>query len=289
VGEISQTVNETMAFGDWFRRLWGSIGRQGVNAGVMNGASHGTSGPFVVRVGAFSDRGRRDNNEDNYFVGSEHHVYMVADGMGGQAAGEIASQIAVEIIPERLKSLSPSPKEDEVKSALMAAFVECNEKILAKGAADANAQNLGTTAVVILIRNSQLALAHIGDSQCQLLRDHHLEVLTEDHNLAEALKKAGTITAEEVPHHRYRNVLYRFLGMKENGVEPDIRFLEMQAGDRWLLASDGVTGALSPEEITREMLNRNDPQSCAAELVRLAIENGSKDNATCVVLYIDHQ
>jgi protein phosphatase len=278
-----------MVFGDWFRKLWSSVGRPGTNSGVMEGATQGTAGPFVVRVGAYSDRGRRDNNEDNYFVGADQNIYMVADGMGGQAAGEVASQLAVDIIPQRLKSIGAHAKEEDIKSALMAAFVECNEKILAKGAADSTAQNLGTTAVVVLIRDKHLALAHIGDSQCQLLRNQSLKVLTEDHNLAEALKKAGTITAEEVPNHRYRNVLYRFLGMKENGVEPDFQFYELQPGDRWLLASDGVTGVLTTEEITREMLNRNDPQSCAVELVRLAIENGSKDNATCVVLFIDHQ
>jgi protein phosphatase len=291
--EPVQTVNDTMGLGDWFRRLWGSVGGPNTPDGVFesgatrSGSAAGKSGSLHVRVGAFSDRGRRENNEDNYHVGGDEHVYMVADGMGGQAAGEIASQYAVEIIPSRLNSLRKDAEAEEIQAAIAAAFIECNEKILAKGATDSTAQNLGTTAVVLVVRHDEVALAHIGDSQCYRMRDQSLELLTEDHSLAEALRKAGTITAEEVPTHRYRNVLYRFVGMKESGVEPDFKMLDAQSGDRWILASDGVTGSVSHEEMTRELLNRNDPQSCAAALVRLAIENGSKDNATCVALFFD--
>jgi protein phosphatase len=240
-----------------------------------------------VRVGHCSDRGRRENNEDNFFVDPEQHLFMVADGMGGQAAGEIASQLAVDIIPKHLAGLPDAITQDDIRRCFYEAFLTCNEAILARGAADPTAQNLGTTAVIMLLRDKTVTVAHIGDSRCYRLRQKKLELLTSDHNLAQALYIAKTINEEELKNHRYRNVLYKYLGMKDAGIEPDISFLDLRPGDRFLLASDGVTGSLSEAEMTRELGRRSDPGAGAGEIVRLAIENGSKDNATGIVVFID--
>jgi len=274
-----------MGVSDWLRKLFGGDSMPPNNS--VNGAASGSVGDFAVRVGSCSDRGRRDNNEDNLHLDADQHVYMVADGMGGQAAGEIASQLAVELIPVRLKKLPPAVETEKAASEMTQSFLECNEKILERGAEDPSAQNLGTTAVVALIRDSKLLIAHIGDSRAYRMRAHKLEALTVDHNLAQALVNAGSIPEDDLKNHRYRNVLYKYLGMKESGVEPEIKVVDIAVGDRYLLASDGVTGSISDEEIIREMIRRNDPQSCAMEVVRLAIENGSKDNATAIVIYID--
>jgi len=276
-----------MGVSEWLRKLFGAGSSPARGGGSsVNGAS-GHSGSFVVRVGSCSDRGRRDNNEDNLYLDAEQHVYMVADGMGGQAAGEIASQLAVDLIPLRLKKLPPETSLDDVAAEITKSFLEANEKILEKGAEDPTAQNLGTTAVVAVIRDGRLIVAHIGDSRSYRLHGHALEALTVDHNLAQALVNAGSIPEDDLKNHRYRNVLYKYLGMKESGVEPDIKQIDIAVGDRFLLASDGVTGSISDEEIIREMMRRSDPQSCAMEIVRLAIENGSKDNATAIVIYVD--
>src|SRR5689334_13511490 len=126
-----------MGVSEWLRKLLGAGGKPPVRGGgaSVNGAS-GHSGSFVVRVGSCSDRGRRDNNEDNLYLDAEQHVYMVADGMGGQAAGEIASQLAVDLIPLRLKKLSPTVQADAIAQELTQSFLECNEKILERGAED---------------------------------------------------------------------------------------------------------------------------------------------------------
>jgi len=276
-----------MGVTQWFRKVFGATGDDAPPREAVNGSAAGSSGNFNIRVGSCSDRGRRENNEDNLYIDAEQHVYMVADGMGGQAAGEIASQLAVDLIPLRLKRLSPTVQTDAVAAEMTQSFLECNEKILARGAEDPTAQNLGTTAVVAMIRDARLLIAHIGDSRAYRMRGHHLESLTVDHNLAQALVNAGSIPEDDLKNHRYRNVLYKYLGMKESGVEPDIKPIDIEVGDRYLLASDGVTGSVSDEEIIREMMRRSDPQSCAMEIVRLAIENGSKDNATAIVIYID--
>jgi PPM family protein phosphatase len=276
-----------MGVGQWLRMVFGGGDDAARQSTAVNGAASGSVGDFVVRVGSCSDRGRRDNNEDNLFIDAEQHVYMVADGMGGQAAGEIASQLAVDLIPLRLKKLPAAVEPAAAAAELTQSFLECNEKILERGAEDPTAQNLGTTAVVAMIRDAKMVVAHIGDSRAYRMRAHKLEALTVDHNLAQALVNAGSIPEDDLKNHRYRNVLYKYLGMKESGVEPDIRPTDIAVGDRFLLASDGVTGSISDEEIIREMTRRNDPQSCAMEVVRLAIENGSKDNATAIVIYID--
>jgi PPM family protein phosphatase len=276
-----------MGVTQWLRKVFGSDKDDARASAAVNGSAAGSAGSFNIRVGSCSDRGRRENNEDNLYIDAEQHVYMVADGMGGQAAGEIASQLAVDLIPLRLKKLPPNASIEAVSKELTSAFLECNEKILERGAEDPTAQNLGTTAVVAVVRHDQCLIGHIGDSRAYRMRTHHLEPLTVDHNLAQALVNAGSIPEDDLKNHRYRNVLYKYLGMKESGVEPDIKPIDIGVGDRFLLASDGVTGSVSDEEIIREMMRRNDPQSCAMEIVRLAIENGSKDNATAIVIYVD--
>jgi len=276
-----------MGLSQWLRRVFGTGGDAARGANAVNGSASGSSGGFVVRVGSCSDRGRRDNNEDNLYIDADQHVYMVADGMGGQAAGEIASQLAVDLIPVRLKKLPPAVQSDAVAAEMTQSFLEANEKILERGAEDPAAQNLGTTSVVAMIRDGKLLIGHIGDSRAYRMRNHQLEALTVDHNLAQALVNAGSIPEDDLKNHRYKNVLYKYLGMKESGVEPDIKVIDIAVGDRFLLASDGVTGSIADEEIIREMMRRNDPQSCAMEIVRLSIDNGSKDNATAIVIYVD--
>jgi PPM family protein phosphatase len=129
-------------------------------------------------------------------------------------------------------------------------------------------------------------IAHVGDSRCYRLRRGELECLTDDHNLAAALVRTKTIDEEELKTHRFKNVLYKYLGMKDQPVDPDIKILDGRPGDRFLLASDGVTGDVPDAELAAH-LKLDDPDDAARKLVDLAIANGSKDNATCVVLHLD--
>jgi PPM family protein phosphatase len=276
-----------MAVWDWFRGLFGS-GRAAAEANADGGrpARAAAARPFRVKVGQFSDKGKRDNNEDNLFVDVDRQLFMVADGMGGQAAGEVASALAIDAIPAKLAELESLADENAARDRLRQAFVACNDSILARGAADPNAASLGTTAVVVFVVDEGVAVAHVGDSRAYRLRKNELQRLTDDHNLAEALYRTHTIDEEELKTHRYKNVLYKYLGMKDQGVEPDIQFLEARSGDRFLLASDGVTGSVSDTEMIA-LLRLEDPEEAARKLVELAIGNGSKDNATSVVLHLD--
>ena len=281
-----------MAFG-WLRKLF--AGASGPNAGRTDAlASASTSDQPVssymvskVRIGRCSDRGRRENNEDNLYVDPQGQLFVVADGMGGQAAGEIASQIAVDLIPQLYSKLNGAVGDEDLRRGFQEIFRTVNDAILQRGHEDPTAQNLGTTAVVVLLLPGKAMIASIGDSRAYRLRGRHLDCFTKDHNLAQALFDAGTITKEELANHRYKNVLFKYLGMKEAGMEPDVQFFDLKPGDRFLLASDGVTGSMADEDLQSELTKRADPQACAVEVVRKAIENGSKDNATCVVVYAD--
>lgn len=264
-------------------------GKRGGNNGTATDAES-TPEFMKIRVGKCTVVGNyRDNNEDRCFVDPSRHIYIVADGMGGQAAGEVASQLAVDYIPRRLSQLTEVNEDSTLKKALVEIFAAANEEILKRGAADPTAQNMGTTVVLLLLnRPARVAyIAHIGDSRAYRLRAKKIEPLTIDHNLAQALHTAGTINDEELKNHRYRNVLYKYLGMKEAGNEPDFKPIDLKSGDRFLLASDGLTGSMTDAELIKEVSRQSDPQACANQLVQIALDNGSKDNVTCVMVYVD--
>lgn len=243
-----------------------------------------------IRVGKRTSIGNyRDNNEDRLYVDESRFLYLVADGMGGQAAGEQASQIAVELIPQQLLSVlgGDGVDVDDVRETVKDAITAANEAIIAQGVADPSVQNMGTTVVVALVCNDQMLIAHLGDSPALLVREEKIEQLTIDHNLAQALFDANTISEEELKTHRFRHVLWKYLGSKEANEGPDISVYHVQAGDRIVLASDGLTGSVENEGIRQIVLKFDEPQKCADQLVHLALESGSKDNVTCIVLYVD--
>lgn len=242
-----------------------------------------------VRVGKRTEIGYyRDNNEDRMFVAEDRMLYIVADGMGGQAAGEQASQMAVDVVTEQLKAL-PIELNDgaKIRKLLSQAVVAANDAILAQGVADPSVQNMGTTIVMAVLRGHRMYIAHVGDSRAYHMRNKAIEDVTTDHNLAQALYQANTISKEELQTHRFRHVLWKYLGSKEAGDGPDIKEVDVRPGDRLLLATDGVTGAVDDDSLLEEIFRHTDPQQCADELVQLSLDRGSKDNVTCVVLFVD--
>lgn len=252
-----------------------------------NGAKAAT--PMRVRVGKFTAIGYyRDNNEDRYFADDERQLFIVADGMGGQAAGEQASQLAIDMIPQQLAGLSIEDDDPGlVRRAVNQALVATNEAILAQGIADPSVQNMGTTVVLALVRAGKLFIAHIGDSRAYLVRNGTIASITTDHNLAQALYEAKTISKEELKTHRFRHVLWKYLGSKEAGEGPDIEEMNVQVGDRLVLVTDGVTGALDDSALLELVGACDDPQKAAEEVVQISLDRGSKDNVTCVSIYFD--
>ena len=216
------------------------------------------------------------------------NLFIVADGMGGQQAGEQASLMAVELIPRAIaRRLAPEETEpNRIKEAIREAVAEVNQEILGSSGAVTEFTNMGTTVVLAQFRNDRVFVAGIGDSRAYRLRDGRLERLTKDHSLADALLEAGTISPEELPTHKFKNVLYLYLGSKDaRGGPEDVRVLDVRPGDRLLMASDGLTGVVPDAELKHVLATIDDPQQAAVTLKDMALANDSKDNVTCLIIH----
>ncbi len=241
------------------------------------------------RWGATSITNNRENNEDRYLIDPEGRYFLVADGMGGQAAGEKASEMAVDIVPRKLDQAVDFSDDDpkKVQSAIDEAIRSANDEIMAISVLDVNFHNMGTTLVLIVAVENSLYVAGIGDSRVYQLDGDKLTQLTKDHTLTQALIEAGTINEEEAKTHRFKNVLHRYLGSKEGNNGAEVTVLPLTSGNRYMLCSDGVNEGVSDEQIA-EILSRFDaPQDAADELVKSSQAGGANDNITSLVLYID--
>lgn len=241
-----------------------------------------------LRVGHLSIVGKRDNNEDACYVDPQKRFFLVADGMGGQSAGERASSLAMEIVPQKLQLIdfNRSTAEQAIK-AIDDSVNQANYEIMALGELDAKLKNMGTTIVFLIQIAGTMFAGGVGDSRVYLLRDGKLEQLTTDHSLTQALLDAGTLTPEEAANHRFKNVLYRFLGCKEGGQGTTPTQVQPRVGDKFLLCSDGVTGGADDSAIARILAEGTDPQKTAEAIVQAATDGGSKDNITGVVVFVE--
>ena len=232
----------------------------------------------------------RENNEDSIDIKlfPDLAICIVADGMGGQAAGEIASKQAIEVVPSEVrKNLTATAEPDASKSVIRKAVIKANSVIMEMAALDRDLANMGTTVVTAVWRKGtdEIFITNLGDSRAYLLRGGNFEQLTTDHSIAQALVEAKTISAAEARNHRYRNVLWKYLGSKEVGEGPDVKVVHLQAGDYLLLATDGLTGAVPDEKIASFIHENPDVQKCADGLGQLALDMGSRDNVSCIVIH----
>jgi protein phosphatase len=238
--------------------------------------------PFQVRVGSRSAQGLRPNNEDRYLADTNRDVFVVADGMGGQDQGEIASSMAVDIIPRAIRVYLDS--EVDPSHAVMQALLEANQAILNASHTQAAGRRMGTTAVLALRQDDQVYVAGFGDSRAYLIRGARVEQLTIDHTVADALLRNGALTPEQARESPYRHVLYKFLGCADLSDSAEVRPFTPEPGDYLLLASDGLTNYVTPDDLRAGAPHYSDPQTWANELVNLALERGSNDNVTCVII-----
>jgi len=245
-----------------------------------------------LKIGKCSLLGNyRENNEDAVDVKETKGltVAIVADGMGGQAAGEKASQMATEIIPREISTLVETvTSADDIRKVVRKSIVQANDEIISLGQLDRDYRNMGTTVVGTVwapgFRDDCLFVAGVGDSRAYMLRDGKIDQLTIDHSLAQALVEAGTITPEEAKEHRFKNVLWKYLGSKEVGEGPEVKTLFVRPGDRILLCTDGLCGVVPDERVAQAMQEHEETQSCAEALCQLALDLGSRDNVSCIVL-----
>jgi protein phosphatase len=234
-----------------------------------------------VRAAAGTHVGRRRRiNEDRFAVAPELGLYLVADGMGGHTAGQVASELAAEASLRAIRTLqdaSVSPAEKlrfAVASANRAIFEAARERPELAG--------MGTTLVAMLATEGRVALAHVGDSRAYLVRGGRIRQLTDDHSVVGELLRRREISAEAAREHPHRHVLTRALGVRP-GVEPDLAELSPAAGDVFTLCSDGLTTHVRDEEIAKRM-DEADPQAAVDGLIELANARGGEDNVTLVLL-----
>lgn len=250
---------------------------------------HWLSNMLNLKFGHLSVTGNfRENNEDACVVDEGGRFFIVADGMGGQAAGEKASELATTIVPRKLDQLIDFSTDvgETLTKKIDEAVGEANSEILALSELDPTYHNMGTTVVFIVVSAGRFYVGGIGDSRVYLLRDGQLNQMTTDHSLTRALVEAGTISEEEAATHRYRNVLYRYLGSKEGGTGTEAKEHVPQSGDRYLICSDGVTDGIDDAAIQTVLSGNEDPQQCAEAMVQAALDGGSKDNVTSVIVYV---
>lgn len=246
-----------------------------------------------IEVAGQTDVGRkRKHNEDSFAIYSEHGLYLVADGMGGHASGEVASQLAVETMREFFQMTEEDPertwpyKMDHSRgyeeNRLITAIKLSNLRIFETAQNNQNQRGMGTTVVAIFAVEDGIHIAHVGDSRVYRIRDHQMEQLTEDHSLLNDYKKMKRLTDAEIANFPHKNVIVRALGMKDS-VKVDTRFESPREGDTILLCSDGLAGPVSDEEILEVIDGTSDLSTATQELVRAANERGGPDNVTCVL------
>jgi PPM family protein phosphatase len=238
---------------------------------------------LTLRVGSATDVGRvRDHNEDD--LTTEGGVFAVADGMGGHAAGEVASAIVVEC----LRGLSE--RTVLVRDDVVAALTEANARILRSVARHPEQTGMGTTAAGIAVVSAggspHWAVFNVGDSRVYRCIDDRLTLVTVDHSEVRELVDGGFITEEEAAHHPLRNVVTRSLGTT-TAPTPDVWVLPPHPGERFLICSDGLSNELGADDIRRLLTGTDDPQQAAEALVSAAVEAGGRDNVSVIVVVLD--
>jgi len=273
---------------------------------------------------------QREQNEDNayYMIGKDgdRGLFIVADGMGGYQAGEVASQLAVQKISEvlqsfispveeqptikrtpvdpdetiKLESMKPeqifskektrkqaeTPLATNMEDQLIAAIQQANKAIIRYGEQQAGARGLGCTVTTALIQGDKAYVANIGDSRTYRLRNGELTPLTKDHSLVARLLEARQIEPEDVYSHPQRNLIYRSLGANRKTVEPDVFHDTLQPGDRLLLCSDGLWEMVRPQELLNALSADDSPEHICNKLINMANASGGEDNITALVVFV---
>jgi protein phosphatase len=274
----------------------------------MSGAENGVSPGGEIRLKLFgrTDVGQiREHNEDNFLitdlsrqsrslmeqdreqvVGKSGTVVAVCDGMGGAAAGEVASKLAVDIIYEKMLVGGPPATRDDLARRLVATVEEAGLRIFNEARADRTRRGMGTTSTVAALVDSRLFVAQVGDSRAYLLRGESLVQVTRDQSLVNQLIEAGQLTEEEAETFEHNNIILQALGTAET-VQVDLTYVDLRRGDTLLLCSDGLSGMIRAEDIRQALLTVSDPLEACKVLTDKANQAGGHDNITVIVVKFD--
>ena len=252
---------------------------------------------LAVEVAGKTDIGCvRKNNEDNFGYDSRYGIFVVCDGMGGQAAGEVASKMAVDILLKYFRDAGrnghsngkPAQKPSSDAKSLAGAIQLANRTIHEAGTGEMGRLGMGSTIVAALVRGHSLAIGHVGDSRIYLIRQGAIQQLTQDHSLVMEQVRLGYITQEQADKSELQNVILRALGA-DMEVEPDVEDLLAMPGDTLLMTSDGLTRHVKDDEILEIIMRCRSLEEACNRLIQAAKERGGDDNITCLLLRIVEQ
>jgi PPM family protein phosphatase len=273
-----------------------------MNAGQQPGSSAG----IQLRLFGRTDVGQiREHNEDNFLiadlttgrrslmeddrnqvVGPKGSLFAVCDGMGGAAAGEVASQMAIDIIYEKMAQGGPPASRDELAQRLVSTIEEAGLRIFNEARADRTRRGMGTTATVAALVDSRVFIGNVGDSRAYVLRQGKFVQVTRDQSLVNQLIEAGQLTEEEAETFEHNNIILQALGTAET-VQVDLTYVDLRQGDALLLCSDGLSGMIRNDEIREGLLSVDDPLEACKLLTERANQAGGHDNITVLVVKFD--
>jgi protein phosphatase len=237
---------------------------------------------MILRSAARTDVGlRRRANEDRYAIAASLGLYLVADGMGGHTAGQVASDLAAQSAVRALETLEGA--EASLTEKLRYSVAAANREIFGTAQAKPHLAGMGTTLVALLAGGTRIALAHVGDSRAYLIRGGKIRQLTDDHSLVAELVRRREITAHAARGHPHRHVLTRALGVRRS-VEADLAELTPVADDVFVLCSDGLTGHVQDGEIAEEVARGSDLEAACERLIDVANSRGGEDNTTVLLV-----
>ena len=251
-----------------------------------------------IRASGITDVGlKREENEDFFSKEDSLGLYVVADGMGGHLAGEVASRVAVEMINKSIRKwLEEEAREDElfgppdnsltlIGNYILSSIRMANRVVYEMAMENQEYHGMGTTVVILYVTPKLIIAANVGDSRIYMVRDGHMEMLSKDHTIVQEQVDMGTMTEEEAATSPLRHILTKNLGSAEN-LEPDVFEIEPSNKDRFVLCSDGLTDLVTDDEILEMTKKNRDPSNLCRKLVDMALKRGAHDNATVISVFI---
>jgi protein phosphatase len=221
------------------------------------------------------------------------HLFVVADGMGGHAAGEKASAMTVDAIEYCIVNISKwfiplgGREQSEVQSELQKALRIAEERLFDEIARHPELTGMGSTLTLAYLLDGRLLLIHVGDSRCYLAHHGSLQCLTRDHTMAQELISAGELTADQAAHSPFRHVITNVIGGHKPGMQVEVHHLNLEVGDRLLLCTDGLTEMVADHDVATVLAGAKDPESACEHLIEMANERGSRDNVTAVAAFFN--
>lgn len=227
----------------------------------------------------------RRNNEDSFGYDTDHKLYVVCDGMGGMAAGEVASSMAVRALIESFASSAAAGESAPVEERLLRALREANRQVHQAGLEDARLRSMGTTLVCVCFEGNRFLVGNVGDSRAYLVRGGMCIQISQDHSFLEEQVRSGAMTPEMAASSNLHSVITRAIGT-DSQVQPDLFDGAVEPGDVLLLVSDGFTRYATPELISRIVAEEADTQAACGRFIQYAKDSGGVDNITCLLIRV---